>query len=146
MYVRCVLAKSLINFCECLVTIQELWELWEEYTKLDDTIQYGTVPYSMEYSLFSKVFSSTFSEWGVDNTILRRLFCIIDKNKDDRVDFVDIMKCLSGMSYCLFHGGFFFMHLLMLFSVICRGKFEDKAKSMRIYLLLIFLFFLIICF
>jgi len=87
--------------------VDELKALWSEYIFIDQYLQYGTV--GMDYDVFSRVISVTFSEWGGihDQQLLRRLFCLIDTNTDEYVDFPELAKWLSTM---------------------CRGTFEEKLK------------------
>jgi len=87
--------------------VDELKSMWCEYIFIDQYLQYGTV--GMDYDVFSRVMSATFSEWGGihDQQLLRRLFRIIDTNTDEYVDFPELTKWLS---------------------ILCRGSCEEKLK------------------
>jgi len=87
--------------------VDELKKLWSEYIFIDQYLQYGTV--GMDYDVFSRVISATFSEWGGihDQLLLRRVFRLVDVNTDEHVDFPELAKWLSTM---------------------CRGSCEEKLK------------------
>jgi len=84
---------------------RELKAFWTEYLAIDPYFKYGMA--GMDYEMFSRMISGTFSHWSAGNLIISRLFSFFDKDNNGHVDFWEIIAGLS---------------------VMCRGSFEEKSR------------------
>jgi len=75
--------------------------LWSQYIGVDPFLAHGS---GMDYEQFAQFVGGTFSEWWVDEEIVKKLWVMTDVEKDGLVDFPE---------------------LVMLLSVVCRGTLRD---------------------
>jgi len=84
----------------------ELVHLWRQYTQLDPFLAQSTTS-GLDQEQFAQLMGGTLSEWYADSDLVARLFLLADTNRDGIVGFAE---------------------LISLFSVMCRGTFNEIVK------------------
>eukprot|EP00026_Physarum_polycephalum_P004525 Phypoly_transcript_04546.p1 GENE.Phypoly_transcript_04546~~Phypoly_transcript_04546.p1 ORF type:complete len:598 (+),score=80.00 Phypoly_transcript_04546:350-2143(+) len=80
----------------------DLLSLWAQYKNIDPYLDYECN--GLDPDQFAQFVGGTFSEWWVDEELVRRLFAMADVNRDGIVDFGELVALLS---------------------VICRGTLKE---------------------